>query len=224
MNLNFDELQGEWAARDRALDDRLQLNTALLRQMLINQHRQSMRLGFFDWYELIVGGPLLVFLIWFVGGHLQAPEFLLPGAALLAWTIALPLMSWRQRRDLRALDYELPVLQRQQRFETLRLNRLQLFKWAFLLGQLLWFIPFLIVFLKGVFGVNLYLVSKNFIGPSLIGGVLFIPLAIGLAKLLPERVWQGPRMRAFGDMLAGRDIAETRGLLEQLRRFEQEGG
>jgi hypothetical protein len=74
--------------------------------------------------------------------------------------------------------------------------------------------------LKGLFGVNLYQVSKNFIAPSLIGGVAFIPIALIAAKFISPRLNKFPRFRAFTDMLAGNDLQRTREFLDKLSKFE----
>lgn len=100
-------------------------------------------------------------------------------------------------------------------------RRLKLLKWAFLLGQIVWFIPFILVLFKGLFGVDLYLKTENFIGPSLIGGVLFIPLAIGISKLLSGRLKHSARFQAFTDTLAGKDIIQTRQFLSKIAQFEE---
>lgn len=219
--MNLDELRAEWAERDRQLNQ-VPLDGERLRQGLLAQHQREMRrLGWFDRYELIAGPIALALLGAFVWRHGQELKFLAPALALMVWCLVLPWLTQRQRQALRALDLGLPVLERQQRFEALRLQRLRTFQWAFLIGQLLWYIPFLIVFAKGLGGADLYQKAPGYLWSNLLGSLLFIPLSIAVARWLPARWWRGPRLRAFADQLAGRDIVQTRRALEQLRAFEQ---
>jgi len=220
--MDLDLLKAEWQARDQRLEQALRLNTQMLRMSLLEQHRREIaKWGWVDKYEIIAGTPVFIYLIWFLGHYIGNWQFALPAFALLAWTIALPILNHRLRHALQDMDFGQPITAVQKQLAVHKARRLNLFKWAFLLGQIVWFIPFLLVFFKGVFGVDLYLKTENFIGPSLIGGVIFIPLAIGISKLLSGRLQHSARFQAFTDMLAGKDIIQTRQFLDRIAQFEE---
>jgi hypothetical protein len=221
--MNLDDLRAEWAARDQALAQGPALDRQRLLQTLRQQaERESRRMGWFDIYEWVAGSLALVLLTAFLWQHGRDPLLAAMALLMMGWCGVFLRLNLGRRRAQRELDWSLPVLALQQRFEQLRLQRLRLLKWAFLVGQVVWYIPFLVVFVKGLTGVNLIETVPHFVLSNLLGGLLFIPLAIGLARVLPVRWWQGPRLRGFADQLAGRDIVATRRYLEQLVAFERD--
>ncbi|MFZ6775721.1 hypothetical protein ACO0LD_02735 [Undibacterium sp. Ji83W] len=220
--MNFDLLKAEWEARDQRLEQAVRMNTQMLRLSLLEQHRREIaKWSWVDKYEIIAGTPVFIYLIWFLAHHIGIWQFALPAYALLAWTIAMPILNHKLRHALQDMDFGQSIVTVQKQLAEHKARRLNLLKWAFLLGQIVWFIPFILVLFKGLFGVNLYLKTENFIGPSLIGGVLFIPLAIGISKLLSGRLKHSARFQAFTDMLAGKDIIQTRQFLSKIAQFEE---
>ena len=220
--MDFELLKAEWQTRDQGLEQALRINTRMLRLSLLEQHRREIsKWGWVDKYEIIAGTPVLIYLLWFLSHYFARLEFALPAWALLAWTLSLPILNHKQRHALQALDFSQPVTTVQKQLAVLKGQRLSVLKWAFLIGQIVWFIPFLIVLLQGVFGVSLYQKSDHFIVPSLIGGVLFIPLAILVSKLLSGRLQHSARFQAFTDSLAGEDFKKTREFLKRIAEFEE---
>lgn len=220
--MNLDLLKAEWDARDQRLEQAVRMNTQMLRLSLLEQHRRDIaKWGWTDKYEIITGIPVVVYLIWFLGKHISEWQFALPALALLAWTIPMPILNHRLRHALQDMDFGQPITVVQKRLAEHKARRLNLFKWAFLLGQVVWFIPFIIVLFKGVFGVDLYLKTENFILPSLTGGILFIPLAIGVSRLLSGKLTHSARFQAFTDALAGKDIIQSRQFIARIAQFEE---
>lgn len=220
--MDLELLKAEWKARDHSLEQAIRMNTRMLKLSLVEQHHRDIRKwGLVDKYEVVAGTPVLIYLIWFLSHYITQVEFALPALVLLAWTIALPLLNHRQRHALQAMDFGQPVTIVQKQLAALKSRRLALFKWAFLLGQVVWFIPFLLVFFKGMFGVDLYQKTDHFIFPSLIGGVLFIPLAIAVSRLLSGRLSRSPGFQAFTDTLAGEDFKKTCAFLTKIAQFEE---
>jgi hypothetical protein len=220
--MDLEQLQTEWRERDQHLERLMRINNDLLRNNLIEQHqREIRRLGLLDRYEILTGLPIFIFLVWFIAKHTQQWQFLLPAFILLAWTIALPTLNYQSRHRLHALDFGLPMTVLQTELSYLKAYRLRLLKWALLVGQLIWHIPFLIVFLKGMFGVDLYQVSENFIVPSLIGGTLFIPFALLVGRYLSPRLQTMSWFQRLIDLLAGKDIAQSQLFLNKIDRFRE---
>ena len=226
MNLTLDELKIEWMARDRQLETGLRMNTALLRETLLEKH--NVHLGCAsagNVFQILFSTPFLAFFGWFIVGHIDQPAFLLPAVLLQAWTAVMLALSIEQRGQLRGLDYGCPVLELQSQIEHIKITRLNTFKWAFLTGQLLWWIPFVLVMFKGLFAVNLYTVSAfmpTFIAWNIAFGVAFIPFALWASKQLSGRLGGSPRFQKFTDGIAGSDVAVAREFLGKLARFGQE--
>ena len=228
MEMTLDQLRAEWAARDRQLQDSMRLHGLLLRESFLDRHRSEIeRLSLRGNFEFVFAIPFLAFFGWFIAHHFTQPEFLLPALALQAWTLMFAVLGVHQRQALQNLNYGQPVIELQRSIERLKITRLTTFKWAFLTGQLLWWVPFVLVLFKGLFGVNLYTVSAfmpRFIACNILFGVAIIPCAIWVSRRIGGRFGGSERFRKFTDGLAGRDIAVAREFLDRLARFEREAG
>ena len=226
MNLTLDDLKNEWLARDHQLETSLRMNTLLLREALLEKHGGSQgQAGTGNLFQILFTIPFLAFFGWFIARHLDQPAYLIPAVLLQAWTVTMLALSIQQRGALRDLDYSRPVVALQGEIEQIKIARLRTFKWAFLTGQLLWWIPFMVVVFKGVLGVDLYTVSAfmpRLIAWNIAFGVAFIPLAMWGSKLLVGRLGGSPRFQRFTDGVAGSDIAVARRFLAKLVRFEQD--
>jgi hypothetical protein len=225
--MNLDRLKDAWQAQDTALAEHLKLNNRLLREILLTEHRKEMRRkGWLASLEMIVWIPSVIIMAVFNIAHPGQWEFLLPGLLLQVWVTFIPFLSIRQRAALRAVDIAQPVLTLQREIEQLKIQRMQTLKWAFLIGQVIWYIPFLIVFFKGVFGVNLYAKPnwvQDFMVWNIVGGLLFIPLAVLLSRLIGPWLNGFPKFRAFTDNLAGDDMLAAKEFLARMKKFEEEG-
>ena len=221
MNLTLDDLKTEWMARDRQLETQLRMNTLLLRETLLDKH--SATAG--NVFQILFTIPFLAFFGWFIARHIDEPAFLLPAVLLQAWTVVMLALSIHQRSQLRGLDYGRPVLELQRQIEQIKIARLNTFKWAFLTGQLLWWIPFVLVLFKGLLGVNLYTVSDfmpSFIAWNIAFSVAFVPFALWASKLLSGRLGALPRFQKFTDGIAGSDVTVAREFLRKLEGFGRE--
>jgi hypothetical protein len=112
----------------------------------------------------------------------------------------------------------------QAQVETLRIARIRSFNRAFLTGQIVWWIPFVVVVFAAVFGVDLYLSPqfRAFAAWNIAGGLAVIPLAIWLSRRYGERFSRSSIVRHIADSITGRDIAAAREYLEKLRRFRSD--
>lgn len=221
--MNLDELRAalrtEWTAA-QALPP---LDPARLAQTVRQQAAKAGR--FQRWagnlYEWLAGGLTLALLTLFVLRHGHDGRLAAMALLLMAWCAALLAMNLMQLRASHRLDWTQPVLVLQQRVETLRVQRLRGLQWALLTGQFVWSVPFVVVAFMALTGVNLFDAAPHFVAVGLGLGVLFIPLAMGLARWVPASGWQSQRWQRLADSLAGRDVATARQTLAQLHRFEQ---
>ena len=78
---------------------------------------------------------------------------------------------------------------------------------------------------KGVFGASLYTQPvwvQDFKLWNIVGGLLFIPMAVFLSRFLGPRLNALPRFRAFTDNRAGADMLTAREFLQRMQKFEEE--
>jgi hypothetical protein len=222
MSTTLEELRNEWSDRSRRLDERLRLSAHLLRDDWIERQRRRLwNLGPFGKFSMAVYIATMLLLGHFLGTHANQPALFVTALVLDVWVIAEGIAKVRQQEALRNLDYGLPLLELQARVEALRIARIRSFNRAFLTGQIVWWIPLVVVVFAGAFGVNLYLSPqfRAFAAWNLAGGIAFIPLAIWLSRRYGERFSRSSIVRHIADSIAGRDIAVARETLEKLRRF-----
>ncbi len=226
MNLTLDDLKTEWMARDRQLETQLRMNTLMLRETLLDKHSATLGSATTgNVFQILFTLPFLAFFGWFIARHLEQPAFLLPAVLLQVWTVAMLALSIHQRSQVRSLDYGRPVLELQRQIALIKISRLNTFKWAFLTGQLLWWIPFVLVLFKGLLGVNLYTASAfmpTFIAWNIAFGVAFIPFALWASKQLAGRLSGSPGFQKFTDGIAGSDVVVARAFLRKLESFGRE--
>ena len=225
--MELEELRSEWMRREQALATALHANTLLLRENFVTQQTDRLcRAGPMGPLELVIWIGFVAAFALFLAHHFGEWRFFVPAAALEVWTIAVGIVTLRDRAALRALDFSRPPLELQRRIAALRLRRARIFQWAFLTGQIVWWIPLAIVLFKGLMGVDLYGLSdfmRRFIAWNLVGGVLFIPLALAAARVLAPRLSDTAVGRGFVDGVAGRDIAQARAMVARLAAFDSAG-
>jgi hypothetical protein len=222
MSISLEELRNEWSEHSQRLDERLRLSAHLLRDDWIErQHERAWKLGPFGKFSMAVWIATMVLLGHFLGTHADQPALFLSALVLDLWVIATGIAQVRQQQALRDLDFGLPLLALQARIEALRIARIRAFNRAFLTGQIVWWIPFVVVVAAGAFGANLYLSPqfRAFAAWNIAGGIAFIPLAIWLSRRYGERISRSSVVRNIADSITGRDVAAAREYLEKLRRF-----
>jgi hypothetical protein len=181
------------------------------------------RFAFFMGLEAFIGLIVLFILGQFMYEHWAEPRFALPAAALHVWVIANVAASIRQMAMALHIDYDEPIAAIQKQLENLRVLRIRVTQWALLTGQVVWWVPFLIVVLKGRWGVDAY---RAFGGTVLAVNVLFgltiIPLAIWVSRKFGDRMGRSPMIQRLMRVLAGYHLNAATGFLATLSDFENE--
>jgi hypothetical protein len=222
--MNLDILRTEWAARDQKLESMLRLNTRLLHEAFLDKGRAEIeRKNDFGIFSMFVWVGTLIAVGIFMANHVGEMRFFLPALLIQAWTLATGVEGLLQRAALRELDYAQPTLAVQKQLEALRIRRLQSFKWAFLTGQIVWWIPLVIVVLRAL-GGDIYASEwmRQFMAINVAVGLLFIPVAIWACRRVAGRFGGSKALASFTDAIAGRDVVAARNFLERLARFERE--
>jgi hypothetical protein len=222
--MDLDILKEKWAEQDRKLDSVIRLNRQLPMAANMNRLQSPLRrFSLFTGLGVFVGLITLVILGRFIHTHWAEPRFALPAAALHVWVIAYVAASIRQMAITFQIDYNKPIALIQKQIESLRVLRLRVIRWAWLTGQLVWWIPFLIVVLKGLWDVDAYkALSVGFLIANMAMGLALIPAAIWLSRKYGDRMDRSPVVRRFMRNLAGYNITAASGFLETLSEFEHE--
>jgi hypothetical protein len=173
--------------------------------------------------EAFIGLIVLVSLGQFIYQYWAEPRFVLPAVALHVWVIANVAASIRQMAMALHIDYDEPIAAIQKQLVNLQMLRIRVTQWALLTGQVVWWVPFLIVVLKGCWGVDAY---RAFGGTVLAVNVLFglaiIPLAIWVSRKFGDRMDRSPMIQRLMRALAGYDLNAATGFLAKLSDFENE--
>lgn len=227
MSITLEALRDEWNDRSRRMDERLGVTARVLRDDWIERHRTRIRrfrpLGPFS---MAVWIATLALLGLFMGTHAGEPSLFATALAIDIWVIATGVAGLRQQNALANLDYGRPLVELQAQVEALRIARIRTFNVSFLTGQIVWWIPFAVVVVAGLFGVNLYHSAqfRVFAAWNVAFGVAVIPVAVWVARRYGERLSRTSAIRHIADSIAGRDIAAAREYLAKLRKFGLDGG
>ncbi len=220
--MEIQELKTLWEQSESRLAASLRLNTLLLQQANLRKAEGSLqRLKRGVVAELVLNLVGLVLIGSFAADHVREPRFLVPAAALGAYAVGLLIAGVRQIVAIAGLDYDEPVVAIQTRLETVRLMRVRSTLALLLFAPLMW-VPLLIVVLRGLFGVDTYTVSAEWLAANALFGLAVIPAAIFLARRFGERLGRMSFMRGLADAIAGRSLAAALDSLDAVRRFERD--
>ena len=222
--MNTQTLQELWATQDRKLDATLRLNRRLLQEATLQRVRTPLRrLSVLLCAGIAAGLAVVMGTGSFLYDHLDEPRFLLPALAIFLWSVAYTASAAYQLAALLHLDYGGPVTRLQQQVENLCLLRLRILRWALLTGQLVWWMPLLIVGAEAFFGVDVYpLVGGAYVAANLLFGLAVIPVAIWLSHRYAHRLQGARALRWLADHLAGHNLRAARRELDELSAFQRE--
>jgi hypothetical protein len=222
--MDIDVLQAKWAEHDRKLDLSIRLNRQLLMATNMNRVRTPLRrFAFFAGLEAAVGLVLPVILGQFIYAHWTEPRFVLPAVALDVWAIANVAALFREMAMALQINYDRPIATIQTQLESLRLLRIRVTQWALLTGQLVWWVPFTIVALKGFLGVDAYRVFGGVVlAVNVLFGLAIIPMAIWVSRKFGDRMGRSPIIQGLMRELAGYNLNAATRFLATLSEFEDE--
>jgi hypothetical protein len=223
--IDMDAFQLKWAEQDRKLDVSIRLNRQLLMAVNMNRVRWPLRrFAFFAGFEALIGLIVLVALGQFIYANWAEPRFALPAVALHIWVIATVAAAIRQMAMALSIDYDKPIAVIQRQIESLGVLRIRVTKWALLTGQVIWWVPFLIVAFKGFWGVDAYRAfGGGFLAVNFLFGLALIPVATWVSAKYGARMSGSPFIQRVMRSLAGSDLNAASGFLATLSDFENEG-
>jgi len=224
--MELDELKAEWRVRNAVLERELKQQSVMLRDSFVERRLERIRRrGAMGPFSLVVYVAFLAGFGLYLADSWGRWEFFAPGLLLMIWTVVMGALTIREQQELRAVDFAAPVLEIQQKLARLGATRARTFQWAFLTGQILWWIPFVIVVMWGVFGVDLYRVSDfmpRFMAINIGVGLVLIPVLLWVSHLVGPRLAASAAGSSILDGVIGRDLAEARALAQRLAQFEAE--
>ncbi|HEX5720418.1 MAG TPA: hypothetical protein VF179_29960 [Thermoanaerobaculia bacterium] len=220
--MELQDMKDRWNEYDRKLDASLRLNTRVLREFGLNRVDSSLRrLTRLIVFELLMGLLAAVMLGSFIADHLGEMRFLAPAVALDLFVIYFIGWSIRQWMALNSLDYGESVVEIQRKLELLRIDRIRMTKWVFLLSPLLW-IPLLIVSVEGLLGLDVYaILDTAWLVSNLVFGLAVIALALWVSRRYADRMQGSPLVRSLVNALADRSLNDATGFLGTLSNFEK---
>ncbi len=223
--MELQDLKDRWNEYDRKLEANLRLNTRVLREFGLNRVDSSLRrLTRVIVFELLMGLLAAVMLGSFIADHLGEMRFLAPAVALDLFVIYFIGWSIRQWAALNSLDYGESVVEIQRKLELLRIDRIRMTKWVFLLSPLLW-IPLLIVGVEGFLGLDAYaILDTAWLVSNLLFGLAVIALGLWVSRRYADRLKGSPLAQRLMDALADRSLNDATGFLGTLSSFERENG
>jgi hypothetical protein len=226
--MELDDLRREWMHRDKRLEQLLSISARALQEHNVARFEEEFerrsRTGIVYWVSFVLTMTLLGT---FLADEAGEVRFCAPALLLLIWVVAVHVSTLLDRDALRRLNFAAPVVELQLELEKLRQRRLRAFKWTLLTGQIVWCVPFMIVLFRGLFGIDLYLVSDAIRGvmfTSVLGGLAFIPVAIWASAKCVAQFKESPRFQRILDSLAGRDIQHSLAFVRRLEEFREGTG
>ncbi|MFC6647210.1 hypothetical protein ACFQBQ_16860 [Granulicella cerasi] len=216
----FEELEAAWKEQSTRLD---RIDLTLANQV----HRQNAArikaplrgLIVSLWLEIVLTAVGMLLMGGFLADHIRQFRFVWPAALMDVWLAGALIIAIRQLIAARGIEFDEPVAGVQQHLARLRILRLRYFRWLFFSGQIVWWVPFLIISLRMVFGIDAHrFLAPTFIAINAIVGLAVVPiLAIGLRSIRSAagQSWY----QRLADVIAGRSLAEARQQADILSEF-----
>jgi alpha-beta hydrolase superfamily lysophospholipase len=219
--MNLDDLQKNWAAYDAKLDAVLKLNQRAVREAGFARVKKSL-----FWHKVFIVGEILVG-AWFVmmlgsftANHWGEWKYVVPSVLLHIWVVVSIGFVTYELIALNNIDYGQPIMNIQKSLEERRISRIRFTKWLLLSGTVLW-VLWLVVGLKGIFGLDAYAGGgTRFIAINLIVGGLAAAVFLVVSRLNADRIRRSAVLRKIADSFAGDSLLAASAHLDELSQYE----
>ncbi|HEY0232035.1 MAG TPA: serine/threonine protein kinase [Dokdonella sp.] len=219
--MELDELKTAW----RTLDRRLEQHNALSLQLLVDSRLNALRTRLRPLYrgqalQILFGVLLVVAAAIFWTRHRDAMHLLLAGVCLHLYGVLTIVFAAVTLALMERIDYAAPVLTIQKQLAALRRFYIRNALVAGLSWWLLW-VPLLMMFLMGVYGVDVYAHAPSVIYSGLAVGVAGLLASYGLHRW--SRDGRRPLLAKFlNDSMTGSSLRKAQALLDEIARFERD--
>lgn len=206
----FEEMEAAWKAQSAKLDQVTLLLVDQVRSESVSRVKAPLRSLIVSlWLEIALSAAGMLLMGSFLAEHVTQARFVWPAALMDIWFGATLIAAIRQLLPAAKINYDEPISCVQQQLGRLRILRLKTFRWLFLTGQIVWWMPFLITSLKMGFGVDAYrYLTPGFIMANMLAGLALIPLVLQVLKrfrFAAKASWY----ERLADIVAGRSLAEA---------------
>jgi len=206
----FEEMEAAWKAQSAKLDQVNLLLEDQLRGKSVSRVKAPLRSLIVSlWLEIALSAAGMLLMGSFLANHLTQARFVWPAALMDVWFGATLIAAIHQLLAARKINYDEPIAGVQQQLGRLRILRFRTFRWLFLTGQIVWWMPFLITSLEMVFGVDAYrYLTPGFIMANILAGLALIPLLLQVFKrfrFAAKASWY----ERLADVIAGQSLAEA---------------
>jgi len=213
----FEEMESAWKTQSAKLNQATLLLTDQMRRDRISRIQTPLRrLIASQWGQIALCAVGMLIMGDFVAENIAQTRYVWPALLLDIWLCATLIAAIRQLLAANRVNYDTPISGVQEQLAALRILRLKTFRWLFLSGQVVWWMPFLITSLKMFFGVDAYrFLSPQFIWMNMLVGLVLIPLL----PLLMRRIRFASHGSWYGrlcDVIAGESLADAQ---RQARAF-----
>jgi hypothetical protein len=207
---SFEELEAAWKAQSAKLDQVDLLLTDQVWGQNTSRIKAPLR-GLIQslWFEVVLSATGMLVIGSFLADHITQARFVWPAALMDVWLAATLITAIRQLISARKINFDKPIADVQQQLARLRVLRLRTFRWLFLSGQVVWWMPFLILSLRMVFGVDAYrYFTPAFISVNMVAGLALIPVLLLVLRRFRFAVG-GAWYEHLADVIAGQSLAEA---------------
>jgi hypothetical protein len=206
--MDFNELKLAWETIDRRLGTAVSLNRQLVIAARMGRVKTPLRhLTVALSLEAVCAFCIVSGLGQFIFRHAGEPRFEWPAVLLDAWMIALLAGTIRQLFVIFRIDYDQPVVEVQKQIGDLRLLRLRIIRWSLITGQIVWWLPFLVVACKAFFDLDAYRIfGSRFFYINLWAGAAMVSLSIWLSKKFSRRLEHSPFLQKIARHIEGNYI------------------
>lgn len=218
----FEEMEAAWKTQSAKLDQATLLLKDRVRQESILRIKSPMRgLIVSLWMEIALCLVGMIVMGGFLAEHITQARYVWPASLMDFWFCGTLIASIRQLLAVRGVSYDAPIAGAQEHLTRLRIMRLETFRWIFLTGQVVWWMPFLITSGLMFFGVDVYrYLTPGFIWTNVLVGLALIPSLL----LVSKRVQFAARESWYGrlaDVIAGQSLTDAQRQAKALADFVQ---
>ncbi|MGK0390616.1 MAG: hypothetical protein ACI94Y_003374 [Maribacter sp.] len=201
--MEVQELLDIWKNEDNKLNDNIQFNNKLLRHSSFDKIQSLLAENKFEnIFELVVNIVAIWILNPFLWNHIYEAKFAIPAAFLLVFMILGVVMNVYILSSIYQLNYKTPILEAQRKIERIKLVT-KIDTQSLIVLIPLFSFAFLVVFLKGVLGLDIY--QYDWIWSYTIGSFFIGIIIVYLLLKFPDK-----------------KMESALGFLKEIRDYEKE--
>ncbi len=217
--MQLDDMKAAWLTLDRRLETQAAMNLQMYKENKLDKARSGLRaLVWGQALQMIVGALIALWAAGFWSQHRDVPHLLIAGLIVHVYGISMILFGAAMQVLIGRIDYAAPVIAIQRQLARLRKVYV---RGGLLIGLPWWLIwmPFLEIFFMSKFDADLYANASEFIGISIVIGIVGLVLTYVVYRWIAKRPLWAKRVE---DGSAGRSLNQTQNYLDQITQFEQE--